>query len=114
MKTIGADDISIDGIVFFIVFCYRYYCFLMSYWRLLLFFSSCCCVISSVAATAVAVSVVVDNVSNLCVPVAYDTADAKFVFGAADVVGIGNAVSVRGVTTVLCCCRYYTAAVVTV
>ena len=72
---------------------------------ILLFFLSCCFFICSVvntgvvvAATAVAVSVVVTNVK--IVPVAFDTAAAKVGIGAADFVVIGTAVSVRSVTTV--------------
>ena len=48
------------------------------------------------------------------VPVAFDTAAANISVDAADVVVIGTAVSVRGVTTVLWRCWYYSAAVVVV
>ena len=48
----------------------------------------------------------------MCFPVSFDTAAAKVNVGAADVVVIGTAISVRGVTTVLWCCWFYSAAVV--
>ena len=68
---------------------------------LLLFFSNRCCSISSIV---VAVSVFVTNVSNYVFLLLFGTAAAKFGVVAADVVVIGTAVSVHGVTTVLWCC----------